>query len=138
MFLIFRGVYLNKKYAIILPLVLMALTDVFLGVYSSIFFTWASIAAIAFIGIQTKKNKSFKGVAFGSLLSAVLFFVVTNVGVWLTSGMYSLDFSGFMNCFYLAMPFFRYTLVSTIVYSFVLFGSYELISARLILKPAMK
>ncbi|MDP8211721.1 MAG: hypothetical protein P9X22_00335 [Candidatus Zapsychrus exili] len=129
---LFGGVYLkNKKYAVILPLTLMAITDMFLGFHNIMLFTWGSIALIAFAGIYVRKNKTFNTVFSSNVLSAVAFFVVTNIGVWASSGMYTLDFAGLTRCFMLAVPFFRMTLLSTVVYAVALFGVYELAALKL-------
>ena len=128
---LFGGVYLKKKQAIILPLILFAVTDMVLGFHQVMFFTWGSVVLIAAMGLWVQKNKSFKTILGGGLASAVLFFVVTNFGVWLVSGMYPLTMAGLAECFTLAIPFFRGTLLGTFVYGFVLFGVYEIIAARI-------
>ncbi|MBN1870809.1 MAG: hypothetical protein JW847_09575 [Candidatus Omnitrophica bacterium] len=128
---LFGGVYLRKKQAIILPLVLFAVTDLILGVHKTMFFTWGSVVAIAAIGLWVKKNKNLATILGSGVASAVLFFIVTNFGVWLASGMYPHTWAGFSECFVLAVPFFRGTLLSTLVYGAILFGVYELIAARI-------
>ena len=127
---LFSGTYLKKKYAIIVPVALMAFTDLFLGFHNIMFFTWGSFALIAALGLRLKGKVNFRSVFAGSLISAILFFVVTNFGVWLVSGMYPKTLAGLANCFLMAVPFFRYTVLSTFVYSFVLFGGYELVAAK--------
>ncbi|MCK5178826.1 MAG: hypothetical protein KAR32_04790 [Candidatus Omnitrophica bacterium] len=128
---LFGGVYLKKKQAIILPLVLFAVTDMILGFHQVMFFTWGSVVLISAMGLWVQRNKNLKTVLGGGLASAVLFFVVTNFGVWLVSGMYPLTLAGLSECFTLAVPFFRGTLLGTFVYGFVLFGVYEIIAARI-------
>jgi len=129
---LFGGVYLkNKKLAILLPLALLAVTDFILGFHQMMFFTWGSIVLIAAMGLWVQKNKSLKTVLGGGLVSAVLFYVVTNFGVWLVSGMYPLTLAGLSECFVLAIPFFRSTLLGTLVYGLIFFGAYEAIAARI-------
>ena len=53
------------------------------------------------------------------MLGALVFFVVTNFGVW-ASGMYGYTLSGLINCFILAIPFFGYSLVSTLIYATII------------------
>ena len=129
---LFGGVYLKKKQlAIFLPLALFAVTDMILGFHQVMFFTWGSVVLIAAMGLWVKKNKSVKTVMAGGLVSAIVFFGVTNFGVWLVSGMYPLTLAGLSECFVLAVPFFRSTLAGTFVYGFILFGAYEVIAARI-------
>ncbi len=128
---LFSGVYLKKKYALLLPVALMAVTDIFIGLHRTMFFTWGSLVLIAAIGLWVGKHKSIKTIATTSLASAILFFLVTNAGVWLVSGLYPRTLAGLSQCFLLAIPFFRMMLLSTFVYSVVMFGLYEFIALRI-------
>lgn len=62
--------------------------------------------------------------------SSLLFFVLSNFGVWLGSGMYSYDLSGLTLCFVKAIPFYRATLLGDAVYITVFFGVYHLVAGR--------
>lgn len=127
---LFAGVYADKRYAIIIPLALMVVTDIFLGFHEAIAFTWGSVLLITVMGLNLRNQKSAKNIAIKSLFSAILFFVMTNFGVWLMSGWYEKSMAGLTECFVLAIPFFRNTLLSTAVYGVALFGIYELIARR--------
>ncbi len=128
---LFGGVYLKKQQAVILPVLMMIIADLFIGIDATFPFTWGSMAAIAVIGLWVRKNKSFTAVAGSSLLSSVLFFLVSNFGVWLVQNMYPHTLAGLIECYVMAIPFFGSTLVSTIIYTAVLFGAYEWAAARL-------
>src|SRR3989338_3902606 len=128
---LFGGVYLGKKQAIVLPLVLFAVTDIILGFHKTMFFTWGSVVLIAAIGLWIRERKSFTAILWSGIGSAVLFFLVTNFGVWLVSGMYPHRWAGLSECFVLAIPFFRNTLLGTFVYGLILFGAYEAIAAQI-------
>ena len=52
---------------------------------------------------------------FGALLGAVIFFVLTNFGVWL-NGFYGYTIDGLINCYILAIPFFSYSIISTLFF----------------------
>ena len=60
---------------------------------------------------------------YGALLGACLFFVVTNFGVW-SLGSYGYTFEGLILCYTLAIPFFAYTLISTLIFSSIIEGLY--------------
>ena len=126
---LFGGATLNKRCAVIVPVVLMAISDVFLGFHDTILFTWGSAALIAVLGLWLRERKNFKNIALASLGSAVLFFVVTNFGAWLS--LYPRTLAGLQECFLAAVPFFRSTLVSTMLYSAVFFGGYEISAAAI-------
>ena len=61
------------------------------------------------------------------MLSSILFFIVTNFGVWLTGGgwFYPKTWQGLIECYTLAIPFFRNTVAGDLVYTAVLFGLFE-------------
>ncbi len=127
---LFGGVYFKKKYAMLFPVFLMMATDVILGIHPVIMFTWGSLILISALGIWVRNKKSFRNIAFSGITSAFLFFVITNFGFWL-SGYYPMTLKGLSMCFTLAIPFFRATLISTVVYSVLFFGAYELIAKRI-------
>ena len=83
------------------------------------------------IGMQMQKNIGVLTVAGGALASSVIFFVVTNFGVWLSSGMYPLNAGGLVASYVAAIPFFHYTLGGNLFYAGVLFGGFALIETRL-------
>ena len=56
---------------------------------------------------------------FGSLLGACAFFMITNFGVW-SLGSYGYTFEGLIICYTLALPFFTYTIISTIIFSAII------------------
>lgn len=114
----------NKRLALILPLALMIVTDLFFGLHDVVVFTWGSTVLISVIGLSLKKTKKTTLILAGSLAASVLFFILTNFGVWL-AGWYPRTPAGLMDCFIVGIPFFRNFLASTLVYSTVFFGIYE-------------
>ena len=130
---LFGAAYLpNKKLVLIVPLALMILSDIVLGFHDIIVYTWGAVVLISLIGLALKKSKKTSMILTGSLTSSVVFFIVTNFGVW-AAGWYPQTGAGLNQCFMAGIPFFRNFLASTIVYSVVLFGAYEL-SAKLVRK----
>ncbi len=98
------------------------LTDLFLGFHTTLFFTWGSVLIIGIVSRYF--NNSLMTRLTGSLMGATIFFLITNFGVWL-SGFYGYTFSGFLNCYILAIPFFGYSLISTIVFSIIIETLYK-------------
>ena len=126
---LFGCLYLKRSQAILVPSALMMVTDLFLGTYPSMPFTWASILLVSAIGLWVRKAPGIKNTLIGSLASAVVFFIVSNFGVWLAQ--YPRTLEGFVACYTLAIPFFRGTLASTLLYTVVLFGAYELLASQI-------
>ena len=100
-------------------LIAFVLTDLIIGYHSGTHWTWGSVLIIGLIARYFSKNTIFR--LAGALFSALLFFVITNFGVW-TSGMYSYTLNGLMVCFSLAVPFFAYSLISTFIFSAIIEG----------------
>lgn len=116
------GTALNGWWRFVVPLVFMVVTDVILGFYPSIVINWVALAACVGIGIWLGRKPSWTRIGAGSLAAAVVFFVISNFGVWLES--YPKTVAGFVDCYVLALPFFRNSLLSTMVYGYVLIGGY--------------
>lgn len=125
---LFAGIYLSRRQALLVPVIVMVVTDIILGFHDTMFFTWGSILLISWLGTWVKTRKSLPMVFGGSVASAVIFFIITNFGAWLM--MYPHTWAGISECYTLAIPFFRSTFVSTIAYSVVLYAGYEWLLKR--------
>jgi hypothetical protein len=121
---LFSGAYFtNKKYAYIIPLLMMFLSDLFLGFSGITLFVYAAFLLVSYIGVSTKKMTITT-----ILLSSLSFFVITNFGVWLMG--YPKTISGFLECYTLAIPFFRNSLIGDFFYAGVLYFGFEFISNK--------
>ena len=112
-----------------LPFVLLSFifTDIIIGFHNTLLFTWGSILLIGFISkyfVETIKKR-----ITGAIISALLFFTITNFGVW-TSGFYGYSIQGFIECYILAIPFFTNTLISTIIFSILIELFYSFLSKK--------
>lgn len=124
---LFGGVYFDKKFAIIVPLASLVISDYFLGFYSEIVWVYGSFALVGILGLWLKNHKTLPMIAGTTFLGSIIFFIVTNFGSWLMmSDVYSRSFSGIINCYIAAIPFFRNSLAGDLFYVTVLFGVYEL------------
>ena len=100
------------------PLIIsFAATDVIIGLHSITFFTWGSVIIIGLISVYF--TSSILSRLSGALLGALIFYLISNFGVWIT-GSYGYTIEGLIACYTLALPFFGYTLVSTIVFSSII------------------
>ncbi len=92
----------------------MSISDFIIGFHDFIFYVYFSIAVISII--SNKKNFIYMNV-----LGPIIFFIITNYGVWISSEYYSKDLKGIIECYYFAIPFFKNTILSTIFYTTILF-----------------
>jgi hypothetical protein len=127
---IFSGAYFtNKKYAFLLPLAAMLISDSVIG-FAEVWVTLAvygSFAIAGLIGLWLKKNRNLTNTIGASILASSTFFVITNFVVWLATPWYTKNIAGLLECFFLALPFFRNTLFGDLFYVGIFFGVYELI-----------
>jgi len=61
-----------------------------------------------------------------SLLSSMLFFLISNFGVWTVDTLYAKDLMGLLTCYWAAIPFFGNELAGTLFYTSLYFGVYWL------------
>ncbi|MBL8012639.1 MAG: hypothetical protein JNN05_02200 [Candidatus Omnitrophica bacterium] len=130
---LFGGFYLPRKLAVLVPLAFMLFSDLMLGFHNTMFFTWGSVLMISMIGLQLRSNNKFSTFIFATVGSAVLFFIITNLGAWPT--LYPVTWQGLTECFVAAIPFFRNTFVSAILYSTILYFTYAFLASRLKTSP---
>ena len=122
---LFAGAYFTRKQlAFIVPLLAMLISDLFLGFYTISIFVYLSFAVITWLG-QQKNRVTPKLVLLGS----VLFFLISNLGVWLLH--YPKTIDALVTCFALAIPFFATSLIGDIFYSVILVFGFSAINRRL-------
>lgn len=121
---LFGGVYLNKRLAFILPLAAMLISDYFIGFHNTMIYVYGSFIIIGLIGLHLRTHKTVVNVILGTLAGSILFFFITNAGVWI-QGAYARDITGLYNSLIMGLPFFRYTVSGDLLYVGLFFGSYE-------------
>jgi hypothetical protein len=124
---LFSGVYLKKRYFFVIPITAMLLSDLFIGFHSGMIWVYGSFAVIAVLGLWLRSHKSTGYIIGTTLVSSIVFFIITNFGVWL-SGYYTTTLNGLIECYTMAIPFFRNTVAGDLIYVGVMFGIYELVS----------
>ena len=87
----------------------MFFSDLIIGVHDFIIYVYFSL--ILLIIISNSKNYIYM-----IFLGPLIFFIVTNFGVWLSSSYYTKNIEGLIECFYMAIPFFKNTILSTFFY----------------------
>ena len=121
----------SKPLAVVLPLIVMLITDAIIGFYSLMPFVYGCIVITALIGTTIGQKANPFYVISGSLISSVLFFLVTNAVVWYHNPQFTQDPSGLMFCYDVAVPFFKNQISGDLFFNFILFGSYRLVKSRI-------
>ena len=128
---LFSGSKFGKAMAIILPLLIMLISDLFLGVHKTMIFVYFSLFLTILLGSIIGKFNIKKLFIF-SLLSSLIFFIITNFGVWLLFDMYPRTILGLINCYAMAIPFFWNTLLGDLFYTYVVFYGYSFVERKLL------
>ena len=144
----------DKRFAFLFPVLSLFISDLlyqFLysqglstikGFYSGQWQNYLLIASITVIGFFINKNR-ISQIFIGSLAGAIYFFLISNLLVWIGGGWdinnqpYPRSFSGLMLCYSEALPFFKWSVLSTLLFNGVFFGSFYLLG-KSVLKKEMQ
>lgn len=134
---LFGGVYFSdKRMAFIIPLIAMLLSDVALelttgwGFHNTLIYVYASFILTSAIGLYVRKNANTQTIIGASVLSSLLFFIITNFGVWAANGSIG-GAAGLGTTYILGVPFLAPTLLGDIFFNAILFGSFFLAQKRI-------
>lgn len=120
----------SRAQALLLVATTMIVSDLVLGFHTTMIFVYGSLLLTVLLGATLKDNESVATVGASALASSLLFFVITNTGVWLVDGLYPHTAAGLVASFVAAIPFFENSLVADLFYTGVLFGAFELLNRR--------
>ena len=124
---LFSGAYFGRRaLALVAPLAALLLSDLALGFYHGMPTVYAATALIVVIGWLALGRVSPLRVGLAALGSSILFFVITNFGMWLFSGFYPLTPAGLQACYVAAIPFFQNTVAGDLFYATFIFGGFAL------------
>jgi len=129
---LFGGTYINRKFlAFLIPMLVLFLSDLFIGFYTEMYAIYLSFALTVGLGFILRRNTSLKSTFTASLASSVIFFILTNFAVWLSANYtYPMTISGLALCYEAALPFFRNELFGTLAYNTLFFGAFYLAKQR--------
>ena len=113
----------NRWVVFLIPIVSLFISDLFIGLHATIPFVYISFILIALLGLYVKKIN-----IFSVLLSSTIFFLVSNLGVWLLY--YPISTEGLVQCYTLALPFFLNTVLGDLVYGALLIYPFYALQRR--------
>jgi len=130
---LFGGTYLKRKdLAFILPVLVMLLSDLIIGFHNVMLPVYGSFLAITAFGFFLRSRVTAVNVVSASVLSSLLFFLVTNFAVW-AGGMipYSHDIAGLSHAYIAGLPFFLNGVMGDLFYNTVFFGVFYLVTNKI-------
>ncbi len=126
--------FMSRSQAILIPLIAMLISDFYLGLHTTMIFTYAALTLIVLSGIALKKInlkqfslvKSFFLNSIATVFATGVFFIVSNFGVWATTTLYSKTAIGLLECYVAAVPFLENSLTGNLFFSSLFFGGFYL------------
>jgi len=127
---ILGGLYFGKNYlAFLIPISAMLISDFLLG-YKIAISVYIAFLMIIPLGINIKSKISNLSILKTSIYASIMFFLITNFSVWLSSALYPDNLYGLFICYTAGIPFFFNTLLGNLFFCFSLFGLYEIVTKK--------
>jgi uncharacterized membrane protein len=125
---LFASAKFGIKKGMIILLLTMLISDILIGLHPVMWATYGSFMITLGIGLWVQKKYSLSRFMTGTLVSSIIFFVITNFAVWLVpNSMYVKTPMGLIHCYVMALPFFRNSIVGDFFYGLVFYYGYELV-----------
>jgi uncharacterized protein DUF6580 len=138
MFLFGGATFKSRAASLLVPLAALMLSDLFVvtvvwgGRYDWYTpYTWIAFLLVGLIGWLLRGRMTGLNVLAASLAGSIVFFVVSNFGVWLNGLDYPQTREGLVECYIAALPFFRNAILGDLFYAGLMFGSYHWLSRRI-------
>ena len=128
----FKNIYLS--FATLL--IAMLLADAFIGFYNHMLFVYLSLFLIAFVFYKISEKINFKNLFIYSFFGSLIFFIISNFGVWALGSpevrdiAYAKNLNGLVECYILAIPFFGNTFLSTLIFAYPAIFVYKSLTDR--------
>lgn len=126
--------YTNKYLPYLIPLIILISSDLILGLHNQIFTVYFAFLSSVYLSrvyfkffkvYQEKSNlKKIFHANISSLVNSTWFYIFSNFGVWLTTNMYPKTMDGLIQCYVMAIPFFKNSIISSILFCTLIFGIY--------------
>ena len=111
----FSNIYLS----VAVLLISIFISDFFLGFYENMIYVYFTFILINLIFFNISHKINFKNLYLFSCFATLIFYLVSNFIVWATGTLYEKNLAGLINCYVLAIPFLKNTLISTLFYSYL-------------------
>lgn len=124
---LFSGAYLPKRgMAFIAPLAALLVSDAILGFHALMPIVYGSVALVVCLGWLLASNRTAVRIAVAAVAGSLMFYLITNFGVWAVGDMYPKTLAGLAACYVAALPFFQNSLAGDLFFTGLLFGGFAL------------
>lgn len=123
---LFGGAKLERPWNYIAPLFVLYVTDLLIGFHGTIGYVYGAFLLTVFLGERfLSKNPHLLKVGLAGVGGALIFFLVSNFGVWIEGMLYPRTFHGLIECYTMALPFLRNSLLGDVLFSVGFFAVYQ-------------
>ena len=130
---IFSGYFFkSRREAFAVALTALLISDGVLGFYPGVLWVYGAFVATILVGraLAVSPKFSWTKTTAANLVAALIFFVVSNFGVWMSAGLYPRTVEGLATCYVAALPFFGNTLASQFLFGTALFLTHRALQRR--------
>lgn len=129
---LFSGTLLKKnRIAYLLPFIVLFISDWIIGFHFSMLPVYACFAFTVFLGEKFGAASQPLRTGLLSVISSVVFFLVTNLPVWYSDlSLYPITINGTLQSYTNGLPFLKNQILGDLFYNFLFFGSFYFIRGR--------
>lgn len=134
------SVFSDRRYAFLMAILAQLIGDVYLQITAASgfygieqFFVYGSLVAVTWLGTYLKKRKTLRVLGF-SIAASLVFFFLSNLGVWVAIQLgkqdlygYGTGFPALISTYIAAIPFLERSVLADLIGSGLLFGTYALL-----------
>ena len=134
---LFAGAFFfDRKLAFVVPFAAMLLSDLVLGFHTTMLYVYAAFGLTVVMGFGLQRCRGIAPVTLAAVAASLLFFVITNFGVWLSGQHgYAMNAQGLMQTYVAGIPFLQNSVLGNLVFVALLFGGFALLQKR---HPALR
>jgi len=122
---LFSGRYFSKKFSLAIPLSIMIISDFLLGFSIVTLFVYFGFLVAIIFGYLSRRSHRWQMIFGSAIASSLFFYLITNFGVYISGNWYPHTAQGLVDCYLMAIPFFRFSLFGDLFYTTVIFGAYQ-------------
>ena len=110
----------DLAFSIIAPLAAMLISDLIIGMHSLMLWTYAPIIFLSCLTYYFNQDSILR-IGTLAVVSPMVFFLVSNFGVWISGSSYTEDMSGLIECYFNAIPFYASSAISCLLFTALFF-----------------
>lgn len=114
--------FADRRLAYLIPMIALLLSDAVIGFHTLMPWVYGSTALVVWLGRGVRRLPTVVTIGTTTSLGSMLFFAITNLGVWASGDLYPRTFAGLTACYAAGLPFLRNALLGDLFYTTMMFG----------------